>query len=349
MLSKSDAKRGQEIVKRVSRKHDGDDHGSSAWKVAFADFCLALMCLFLVLWVMAASKAEKLAEMKQGTPGGIMDEGVGRRLSALGGPRGSLIDRLPIPSQGDTIAPRRKVVNGDRDERGSGELLAKRRLESPAELYELSEVVKRLTADAGLAGHITTLVTPQGLRIMLHDTDQQGMFARASAMPSDRFRALLRKMGPLFAQIENQMLILGHTDALPYADVGRSAYSNWSLSNDRAMSARLNLLAGGMRSDSVLQVVGMADRAPLDVSNPRAGVNRRIELLVLTSANARNLAAMFGVPDAVSPLIDGVDASAPRADAQELLRLGELPAAPAAPRKAAEPSTRPSRPASSGR
>ena len=338
------SKQGEAIVKRVARKHDDDEHGGSAWKVAFADFCLALMCLFLVLWVMAASKAEKMAEMKAGTTGGVMDEGVGRRLSALGGPRGSMIDRQPVPSQGDTIAARRKVVNGDRDARGSGDYFANPRLESPAELYELSQVVKRLTAEAGLAGNLATQVTPQGLRIMLHDTDQQGMFARGSSMASQPFRALLRKMGPLFAQIENQMLILGHTDALPYADVGRSAYSNWSLSNDRAMSARLNLLAGGMRSDSVLQVVGMADRAPLDVGNPRAGVNRRIELLILTSAHASELAATFGVPGEVSSLMDGVDSSVPRADAQEMLRLGMRPPGVADPR--ADEARRSLRPAS---
>jgi chemotaxis protein MotB len=33
---------------------------------------------------------------------------------------------------------------------------------------------------------------------MLHDTDRQGMFVRGSAVPTDKFRALLRKMGPLF-------------------------------------------------------------------------------------------------------------------------------------------------------
>jgi hypothetical protein len=36
-------KHEQTIVKRGGGKHDDDDHGG-AWKVAFADFCLALMC-----------------------------------------------------------------------------------------------------------------------------------------------------------------------------------------------------------------------------------------------------------------------------------------------------------------
>jgi chemotaxis protein MotB len=53
------------------------------------------------------------------------------------------------------------------------------------------------------------------------------------------------------------------------------------------MSARAQLLAGGMNRESVLQVVGMADRAPLDTKRADAGVNRRIELLILTTARPR--------------------------------------------------------------
>ena len=51
-------KKHETVVRRSSRKHDDESHGG-AWKVAFADFSLALMCLFLVLWVMAARTQER--------------------------------------------------------------------------------------------------------------------------------------------------------------------------------------------------------------------------------------------------------------------------------------------------
>jgi chemotaxis protein MotB len=73
-------------------------------------------------------------------------------------------------------------------------------------------------------------------------------------------------------------------------------FSNWTLSSNRAMAARAELLYGKMGADSVLQVVGMADRAPLDAKNAAAGVNRRIELLILTSAQGKSIGAMFGMP-----------------------------------------------------
>jgi len=314
-------KHNEAVVKKVSRKHGHEGHGG-AWKVAFADFCLALMCLFLVLWVMAARNAEQVAEVNNTAQGATIDEGAGRKMETMGGPRGSLIDRHPIPGQGDIRAPRRKFANGEMPEDSDGRYLSKTRMDSPEDMRELAQVVKHLTDSVGLGNNLTTEVSLQGLRVMLHDTDKEGMFARGSAMPSERFRALLRRMGPLFAQIENQILILGHTDALQYVDRGPSAYSNWTLSNERAMAARLNLIAGGMPKGSVLQVVGMADRAPLDVENPRAPANRRIELMVLSPSQARNLAAMFGMPGEKSALMEGVDTTIPRDDAMDLLQRG---------------------------
>jgi chemotaxis protein MotB len=43
VLKPHDKAHDQTIVKRGGGKHKHDDHGG-AWKVAFADFCLALMC-----------------------------------------------------------------------------------------------------------------------------------------------------------------------------------------------------------------------------------------------------------------------------------------------------------------
>jgi chemotaxis protein MotB len=94
--------------------------------------------------------------------------------------------------------------------------------------------------------------------------------------------------------------------------------SNWSLSSNRAMAARAQLLTGGMRSDSVLQVVGMADRAPLDEKQTDAAINRRIELMILTRAQSRSVAAMFGAPGTTELLTDGVSVSAPGGDTKSL-------------------------------
>nr|WP_275405058.1 OmpA family protein [Crenobacter caeni] len=129
------------------------------------------------------------------------------------------------------------------------------------------------------------------------------MFELGSAKTTPRFKALLGEMGAMFARIDNQLMIVGHTDALQYRAREGATFSNWALSGNRALAARADLLAGGMPEQAVLQVVGMAERAPLDPARPTAPLNRRIELLVLTGKQAGAISAMFG-PQSPTPAQD---------------------------------------------
>lgn len=321
-MQKPHDKHEQTIVKRGGGKHAHDDHGG-AWKVAFADFCLALMCLFLVLWLMAARNTESLQHILTEQDGNKTDQGKGVMPEQVGGPRGSLIERFPMPRSGKSDDPGQALASG---QDAPVVTSAQVSYETPGDLQKLSKALAELSVEAGLAANLESIVTPYGLRVMLHDTDRQGMFVRGSAVPTDRFNKLLSKMGPLFQQMKNQMLIIGHTDSTQYADTHYAAFSNWTLSSNRAMAARSMLLSGGMRTDSVLQVVGMADRAPMDAKKADAGINRRIELLILTPAQALSLAAMFGVPGHTSALNENIDTALPDAAVLKQLRDKLLPA-----------------------
>jgi chemotaxis protein MotB len=301
----NDKHHDQTIIKRGGGKHDHDEHGG-AWKVAFADFCLALLSLFLVLWLMAAREKEAVQSMTRDAAAGQL-EGPGNRPEIATAPRGSMIERFPTLHDG--TGPARDAGAGG----AAAASDARVSYDSPADLKALSKKLEKMSEDAGLAANLHAEVTPYGLRVMLHDTDRQGMFMRGSALPTGRFARLLQKMAPVFAQMENQMLIVGHTDSVQYTFAEKTGMSNWALSSNRAMAARAQLLSGGMRGDSVLQVVGMADRAPLDAKRTDAGINRRIELMILTRAQSRSVAAMFGAPGATKALLDGVSVSAPGA------------------------------------
>lgn len=284
MITPLEKQRDEAVIRRGGRKQAEDAHGG-AWKVAFADFCLALMALFLVLWLMAAREQQSLKSVIR-TLGGSFTEAAGGRPAVASERHGSLIDRFPeqapLPSN-----PVRQTAG-------------------PAELAELARTFAALASRAGLGANMTAVVTPHGLRVTLHDTDRQGMFTLGSATPTPRFAALLRQMGAVFGGLENQMLMIGHTDSLKYAD-DPDGQANWSLSTDRAMAARTRLLSGGMPATTVLQVIGMADRAPLDPRAPAAPANRRIELLVLTREQAQTVSAMFGAAGAANAIAPGVN------------------------------------------
>ena len=330
-MLKPHEKHEQAIIKRAGKKHDDDGHGG-AWKVAFADFCLALLSLFLVLWLMAAREQQAMKEiMMDALAGSRQGEGQGVMPEQKGGPRGSLIDRFPMPrdGMGDTRTAGKQQHEGKPDASTAKEQ-PKVSYQTPEDLLSLSRALDKLSDEAGLKSNLESVVTPYGLRVMLHDTDKQGMFVRGSPVPTDRFRKLLREMGPVFAQMENQMLIVGHTDSMQYANTGYEGYSNWTLSANRAMSARAQLLAGSMNPESVLQVVGMADRAPLDVKNASAGINRRIELLILTRGQADSISAMFGMAGQKSgPPPHGQEVEVGEPDSATLQRLRDKLGLPA--------------------
>jgi chemotaxis protein MotB len=304
------------IVKRGGGKHHDDEHGG-AWKVAFADFCMALMALFLVLWLIAARDASAVKAILRDSKASGLIEGSGSKPEIAGNPSGSLIERFSLPrNNGGAAGPD-----------AGGKNTARTKYESPSELAALAHALEQMSADAGLSSNLAAVVTPDGLRVMLHDTDRQGMFVRGSPIPTPRFAKLLRAMAPLFEKMENQMLIVGHTDSLQYTGSDPNSYSNWSLSAHRALAARSQLLTGGMRMESVLQVVGMAPRAPLDAAKPDAPANRRIELLILTGKQAASVAAMFGTPGASEGLAKDVSISKPSEDALKELR-SQLPKKP---------------------
>lgn len=301
------------VVRKVKRREEASGTHSGAWKVAFADFVLALMSLFLVMWVLSLRDHQNLEEFVRASRGNPIWESSGTRMIDLGASSASqLIPKDAPQEQAKQTAP--EQGKGD-----STQKLKPRRYDNVVDMEKLAALFSELSVSAGLADNIQTVVTPFGLRVMLHDTDQHGMFERGSEVINERFKRLLEKIGDMFRAIDNQILIVGHTDSAQYKAKDYTAFSNWSLSSNRAMAARAYLLKGGMPNQNILQVVGMADRALLDAMHPEAAINRRIELLVLTSAQARAIADMFGTPRRSENILPGVKIDLPDSHAMATL------------------------------
>ncbi|WP_374625785.1 OmpA family protein [Pandoraea sp.] len=268
------------------RSRAPQEEGSHAWKVAFADLCLVLMCLFVVMWVLERRVFE--------SPPASEAQAVG-----------TLTSTAPnSPSQGASAAQLEALPNGQ--------------FESPADMARLATAVQQLSQAAQLSDHVSTSITPDGLRVRLADSDERGMFERGSATPSPGARALLARIGALLAGVDNALMIVGHTDAVRYRTSAADGYTNWHLSSDRALAARTALVGGGLPIGRVLMAVGMADHAPLLADNPTAAANRRIEFVVLTKTRATQLAQMFGASHEAEIVLSGHNA---QADAAEIAKL----------------------------
>jgi len=228
------------IINKKKKGHGG--HHGGAWKVAYADFVTAMMALFIVLWLMNASK-----QVQEAVGGYFKD------------PRGNS-----------------KMVGSNKN---GGDMIAPLKKEDMSKLKEqLLQSIHHLDKFDKLKSQIEITTTPEGLRIELMESAKGTFFQSGSSEPTPALRDLLQVLSVELAKLPNKISIEGHTDSIAYSELRK--YDNWDLSSDRANEARRLMQAQGMRSEQLAQVRGFADRQPRLPEHPEDPSNRRVTLIV---------------------------------------------------------------------
>ncbi len=268
------------IIKRRSKKGHGDEHGG-AWKVAFADFTLAMMALFMVLWIIQPQMEKTNPSYGEMESNPLVDGGAGIFDGTSTSPLE--LDGVPVrPPQAEEADNRASKSEQD----GS------RNYGSTEELKKLAELMREVASEVDALANLEVDVVPQGLRILIKDDQQRFMFQRGSATLNPHFQKLLGVLAGVLAKVDNKLIISGHTDATPYRQ--KNGYNNWNLSGDRALRARRALVDAGLAERSVLQVTAQADIMPLRPEDPQNGANRRVEILLLTASAEALYKELFG-------------------------------------------------------
>lgn len=293
------------IIKRAQRSHS-KSKGGGAWKVAFADFTLAMMAFFMVLWILEVSNMKERSEIAnymrthsifEGSPAPFEPKNSPFPVDLGGSP--SVIDQNsanalppdnPLPGMSEYL----QVPSGDeRPLAGKGDKLNSLidgQFDTPAELSLLMQAFEQVATDLMAQEHIQLDIVPSGLRVIIRDNKKQQMFVRGQIRMTPFFEDLLLSLGPVFKKVQNKLIISGHTDSTAFTG---TQYSNWELSGDRALQARQVLAAGGMPTDRVAQVAAFSATRPLNEQDSGDSANRRIELLILTSTAEAELNQLF--------------------------------------------------------
>jgi chemotaxis protein MotB len=228
----------------IKKKSGHGGHHGGAWKVAYADFVTAMMALFIVLWLMSSSSKQEKAAISGyfKDPSGTADK-----------------SGTTLTGAGENI----QLVQDDMSK------LKQKLQESIQKMIDLDKLQK----------NIEMTLTPEGLRIELLESQKGTFFENGHAALNQKGQQVLTLLAAELGKVPNKISIEGHTDARPY--IGKSGYSNWDLSSDRANAARrLMQQPGGLRADQVSQVRGFADQRPLDNKDPMDPANRRISIVV---------------------------------------------------------------------
>ena len=306
------------IVKRPKRSEGG--HHGGAWKVASADFVTAMMAFFLVMWLVASVNTEQRAALfeyfrnpsmesgrsvkaalGQNGPGGASTSAINLR-GGLDAPR-TVQDTTkpgigmpvapavpdhkaavaaPLPTPAPTPATKTELGK-DGEENQHLEALMKNLQDAISKSQALEPFKDQLLLD----------ITPEGLRIQIVDAQNRPMFDSGSAQLKGYTDTILREITPYLNSVPNHVSITGHTDTTPYAD--HNGHTNWELSSDRANAARRSLEAAGLATDKVARIVGLSSSVLFDKGNPRAPINRRISIILMTH-QAEEQAHLTDVP-----------------------------------------------------
>ncbi len=232
------------IVIRKKGGHGG--HHGGAWKVAYADFVTAMMALFIVLWLMNSSKPIQVAI-----------SGYFKDPSGTGKQTGTTMD-----GTGEKVQPAKQDM-------------AKIKEDLQKSIQDINDLAK-------LKNNIEITVTSEGLRIELMESENGTFFDSGSATLNKSGQQVATLLAAELGRAPNHLSIEGHTDAKPFA--GKSSYSNWELSADRANAARRLMQQSGLRPDQVSQVRGFADQRLRNKKDPLDPSNRRISIIVQTLA-----------------------------------------------------------------
>jgi chemotaxis protein MotB len=278
-----DSKKLQPIIIKRIKKGGHAAHGG-AWKIAYADFVTAMMAFFLLMWLLGSTT--------EGDKKGIADYfNSPLRVALLSGGSGSG-DSSHVVKGGGTDLTRSggQVKRGDIDTTRSTINLAAMRAEQRAgetgKLEQVKSVMEKMLMESAKFGNMKNQIkldmTADGLRIQIVDELARPMFDSGSAIVKPYMRELLRDIGSVLAEVPNRITLEGHTDAQPFAaDRDGLGYGNWELSSDRANASRRELTAGGMPTDRVLRVQGLASSVPFEREDPLAPSNRRISIIVM--------------------------------------------------------------------
>ncbi|MGS0682074.1 flagellar motor protein MotB [Shewanella sp. 125m-7] len=295
------------IIKRKRRKKAQQAHGG-AWKVAFADFTLAMMAFFMVLWIIQIADQQERTVIAKHIQGDLFEAGSINPFDLSSSP--SMLDFegqmtiqepvIPTSSSGaDTRGPalHNRIPEGENNVKaGKGpelNAMIPGKFETQAQLEMLAREINSVIENVSMSANVKLQVVPQGVRILMHDNINKFMFTRGSSEMKPYFEDLLMALGPVLSKVENKMSISGHTDSTPF--VGKT-FTNWELSSKRALLARRVLEYAGVQDNQVIQVTGMADQAPYIRNDPAAAANRRIEMIIMTTDTEMQLRQMTGLP-----------------------------------------------------
>ncbi len=250
--------KAQQIIKKNKRSKNNYQAKEGAWKLAYADFVTAMMCFFMLMWLLNATPSQKLKSMATYFKPTI--DFFSKKVSSEEGTKES--------------------------EPGTKDLSEHDESNRSASNEEMSNIEDKLKSEIAndpyvrdLSSNISTKMNKDGLEITIFDRNNTPMFDKGSATLTTQAKLLVESVTRSILYIPNRIVIGGYTEKT--YDNSIAGYSNWDLTGARANSARKVMQIVGMPSERIAKLVAYGDNVPFDENDPYAPSNRRITITLL--------------------------------------------------------------------
>ena len=285
----------QPIVVKKIKKGGAGAHGG-AWKIAYADFVTAMMAFFLLMWLLGSTAKGDLKgiadyfqnPLKVSLSGG---SGAGDATSIIQGGGDDLTSSVGQKRRAENDSNKKPTMKQMKEmfEKAEAEMLASLKMDIEA-LIDATPTLKQFK------NQLLLDLTTEGLRIQIVDEKNRAMFDSASSELKPYTKDILRNIGAVLNKVDNRVSLSGHTDAQAYAG-GATGFGNWELSTNRANASRRELVAGGLATEKVMRVVGLASTVLFNPAEPMSPINRRISIVVLNKRTEEAIMADGRAPE----------------------------------------------------
>jgi chemotaxis protein MotB len=240
------------MSKKKTRQKNLYQAKEGAWKLAYADFVTAMMCFFMLMWLLNSTPSTQLKNMAS-----YFKPTIGLFIKTT-----------------DTENTKSQEQQSVQDEKKQDEDLSLSKIETTIQ----AELAKNQSLH-DLAANIAISVNDDGLEISILDQNKRSMFNKGSAELTDGAKLLVEKITRSILYTSNRIVIGGHTEKVDGNNLSEN--SSWKLSGARADTVRQYMQLIGIAPERIAKLVSYSDNLPLDDTNPYSGKNRRVTITIL--------------------------------------------------------------------
>lgn len=229
-----------------NKKDSGGDGGTPGWMVTFADLMSLLLTFFILLFSMSNVDSEKFDTAAQSIQGAFGGSGIFDKNGKM-------------------------LVSADED--GNLKIDAKQE-----DIENMHSRVSKYLSSKNLNNEVSVNIDEKGVYF---DIKEAVLFDSGSAEIKESGMRVLKELAGLIRDINNEIMIEGHTDNIP---INNNKYSsNWELSTARAISVVKYFTEIEKITPGRMAAVGYGEYNPIvanDTEKNRAA-NRRVNLLII--------------------------------------------------------------------